>query len=213
MKAGNVEQVQVSLAHAPDNQVARIVAMVDALPQRGAADALIAPLRPRLAQLQPDRPVGFIRLLFTPLNPVIASTAEWRQGGVGVPRAALASLGTAARTALFGAAVSRSGEQVRVDRGPALWRGAALVLDSLAMPADWSDRSGLTDADYRTVVGAAAAVLHEAAAIETVVSNRRTFDDDTVRAIFVRTRDRGTAALDTVAAVLLGRLPAPVRII
>jgi len=52
---GVVRDLQRSLLDAGDAQISRIVAMVDALPERGSADALIAPLRPRLARLHPRR--------------------------------------------------------------------------------------------------------------------------------------------------------------
>jgi hypothetical protein len=61
MTPGIVVTIQTSLAHAADAQIARVVAMVDAMPERGSADALIAPLRPRLAALRPTRPLSFTR--------------------------------------------------------------------------------------------------------------------------------------------------------
>jgi len=73
---GNTIRIlQANLATAEDDQIARVVALVDALPERGTADELIAPLRPRLQQLRPKRMVGFARLLFTPLDPLIGSAA------------------------------------------------------------------------------------------------------------------------------------------
>ena len=52
------------LVSAQDAKILKVVAMVDALPQRGEADNLIEPLRARLAQLRPGRPlaVGLLRL-------------------------------------------------------------------------------------------------------------------------------------------------------
>ena len=74
-----LHDVARTLNAARDEQLARVVAVVDALPARGAADTLIAPLRPRLATLRPTRPLNLTRLLFTPLDPLIVPSAEWRR--------------------------------------------------------------------------------------------------------------------------------------
>ena len=213
--AGQVHasQVHASLAQAPDTAVARVVAMVDALPDRGAADAIIAPLRPRLAQLRPVRPVGFSRLLFTPLNPVILSTAEWRRADMGLPRASLAVLGKAVRAALGNNAAWCGDGQVLPDHGPALWTQAAPVLETLELPAIWQSDTGLSSADYHAISGTAAAILHEAAQIEWLASQPGAVDDASVRGILVRSQTRVRTALDTVVAVLLTRLASPVRVL
>ena len=207
-----IEQIQASLAQARDAQVSRIVAMVDAMPQRGDADALIAPLRPRLAQLRPARPPGFTRLLFTPLNPVIAAAGEWRPCGVGVPRSALAPLGVAVRAALPSYAGWHGDWNTMASDGAALWPAAAAVLDGLPVLPDWTELTGLQTADFSDVTRAAAAVLHEASAIERLASLRNHPDDDAVWPILSRSRARSALAVDTVVAVLLARLPLPVRV-
>jgi hypothetical protein len=80
------------LTTARDAQVAQVVALIDSMQQRGTADALIAPLRARLRQLRPDRPLRFGRLLFLPLDPVISDGPGWRLGMPAVPRPALGPL-------------------------------------------------------------------------------------------------------------------------
>ena len=77
-----IREASRGLVEARDDQVAQIVAMVDAMPDRGAADHLIAPLRARLARTRPPRPLRFARLLFLPLDPLLASSV-WR--GVAPP--------------------------------------------------------------------------------------------------------------------------------
>ena len=205
-------QIQASLVQARDAQVARVVAMVDAMPDRGQADALIAPLRPRLAQLRPARPLGFTRLLFTPLNPVIVSHTEWQRSGVGVPRPALAALGAAVRAAMPQHAEWQGGWDSLAQDGIALWPAAAVALDRLAMPAGWATATGIAANDFTGIAGAAAAVLHEASAIERLAERRHQPEDDAVRPILSRSKARGPAALDTVVAVLLARLPSPARV-
>ena len=215
MQAGPIQagEVQASLAQAPDATLARVVAMVDALPDRGEADAIIAPLRPRLAQLRPVRPVGFSRLLFTPLNPVILTKAEWRRADMGLPRPSLTALGKAVRTALGNDSIWCTEGQVSPERGPALWTQAALVLDRLQLPTGWRSETGLTDADYNDVRGVAAAILHEAAQIEWLTGQQDLVDDAAIRGILTRSQARVRAALDTAVAVLLTRLASPVRIL
>ena len=67
------------LSTAPDMQIAKVVAVVDALEVRGAADEMIEPLRPRLPQLRLPRPLRFSRLLFMPLDVLIVSNPAWRR--------------------------------------------------------------------------------------------------------------------------------------
>ena len=93
--AGGLRELQHSLATAQDGQIERVVAMVDALPQRGAADRLIAPIRPRLAQLRPARPLRFCRLLFLPLDPLVVPPTKWRRASLTLPRTVLEPLALA----------------------------------------------------------------------------------------------------------------------
>src|ERR1700712_4282876 len=90
-----IREVSRGLAQARDEQILKVVAMVDAMPERGAADQLIAPLRARLAQLRPPRPLRFARLLFLPLDPLIVSALRWRAEQPTIPRSAIPSLAAA----------------------------------------------------------------------------------------------------------------------
>lgn len=80
------------LERARDDQVLKIVRLIDALPRRAALDALLGPLRPRLAELRPPRPLTLPRLLFRPLDPLIVNDREWREGEGTLPRGALVPL-------------------------------------------------------------------------------------------------------------------------
>ena len=206
----HAEQMHAVLAQAGDAQIARVVAMVDAMPQRGDADGLIAPLRSRLAQLRPARPLSFTRLLFTPLDPVIVTLAEWqRSGAVGIPRPALPALGAAIQAAL-----PRDGVWAGdAHDGDTLWEAAATVLDRLELPPGWTAKTGLAVRHFTTVAAACCAVLHEAVLINTLAGRRRLPEEDALRAILSRAKTRGAAALDTVVAVLLARLPGPAQIL
>ncbi len=207
-----VLQLQASLVQARDAQVTRVVAMVDALPDRGEADALIAPLRPRLAQLRPARPPGFTRLLFTPLNPVIMPLPDWRRCGLGVPRPALSLLGAAIQAALPDCAALPVDQDERAVAVQLLCPDAAAVLDRLDLPPDWHDATGLAMRDFPVVARAAASVLHEAAAIERLARKRDRVDNGEIWPILSRSKARGPVALDTVVSVLLARLHVPAQV-
>ena len=96
----DVRELQRRLVRAHEAQIKRVVAMVDALPERGAADELIAPLRPRLAQLRPARPLRFCRLLFLPADPLIVPAPQWRPTSLTIPRTALDPLAVSVRDAM-----------------------------------------------------------------------------------------------------------------
>lgn len=160
-------EMRRQLVHARDEHLAQVVALVDALPQRGQADALIAPLRPRLALLAPLRPLTPTRLMFSPLDPVIVAGPRWRLGLPAVPRTALGCLGAAVLPRLPASAVPAGtaaglSSELAARAGAALWPAAAAVLDALAPPADWGDATGLPTACFGPVCASIAAVLHQA---------------------------------------------------
>ena len=127
---------------------AQVVALVDAMPQRGAADALIAPLRSRLALIAPLRPVTAMRLMFSPLDPVIVPGPGWRPGTPTVPRPALGCLGAAVMArvgplaqAVQGMIAGRSPQAATAAGarvGVMLWPAAAAVLAAMPVPPAWT---------------------------------------------------------------------------
>jgi hypothetical protein len=74
----SVSELVRSMAGASERQLLRIVAAVDGMSARGAADELIAPVRHRLANLRPVRPLRFARLVFLPLDHLIVPAANWK---------------------------------------------------------------------------------------------------------------------------------------
>lgn len=177
MSAATLPEVQRKLVHARDEQMARVVALVDALPQRGDADLLIAPLRPRLAQLAPGRPMTVQRLLFRPLDPVIVPGAQWRPGMAAVPRTALGCLAASVLARLGPAGVAAQAILAAVPPGPApdlardaaaragllLWPAATAALEGLLTPPDWTSATGLPLPCFAPVRDGVAAVLRQAA--------------------------------------------------
>ena len=137
----DMRRLHTSLADAPDALLAKVVAVVDALESRGVADDVIAPLRPRLAQLRPHRPLRFCRLLFMPLDPLIVPAPDWRPDHPTIPRSALQPIADTVREAMGSAAepidAMLSGciaddDAAVASAGRILWPEAARILASAA---------------------------------------------------------------------------------
>ena len=96
-RLGGIRDLQRTMERAADARIAEIVTLVDSMPERGAADALLAPLRGRLLQIRPPRRMSFARLLFTPANAVVVAAPQWRRNSVTIPRTALSCLARQAR--------------------------------------------------------------------------------------------------------------------
>lgn len=206
--------LQRALVDASDPQLRRILAMVDAMPERGDADQLIAPLRSRLAGLRPHRPINLPRLLFQPLNPLIIPGPDWRRGMLALPRTALAPLGAqvapafaALQPAIAALSVDRPGEWPRL--GATLWPAAAAMLRDARPPPDWFAATGLQDADHAVLAALAAAGLAHAPRIEELASLAAGQDiaeyecEELLEAAIAADRD----GLAVVTALLAARLP------
>ena len=216
--SGDLRTVARALRDAPAAQVREAVAMIDALAERGAADALIAPLRGRLRQLGVPRRLGFVRLLFLPLDPVIRDPAGWRAEQAAVPRSALAPLGAAVQAALAeqvgalraGIAAGIAGPDL-VDRfGPPLWTAGAEVLRALpaatAPPPGW-EATGLPEVCLAPIATACACVLGAETVLRAAIDRP---DGPAVMArVLAATAAAGPDCLALLTAVLLGRCAAP----
>ena len=216
--SGDLRTVARALRDAPAARVREAVAMIDALAERGAADALIAPLRGRLRQLGIPRRLGFVRLLFLPLDPVIRDPAGWRAEQAAVPRSALAPLGAAVQAALseqagaIRAAIAAGvpGPDL-VDRfGPPLWTAGAEVLRALpaaaAPPPGW-EGTGLPEVCLAPIATACACVLGAETALRAAIDRP---DGPAVMArVLAATAAAGPDCLALLTAVLLGRCAAP----
>ena len=171
LSASALRHLQRALLTTSDEQLARIVGVLDNLEGRGGTDALIAPMRCRLAQLRPARPLTFARLLFTPIDPLLVPGPVWTRGGLGVPRTALLPVAAQVRAELGGQAdavdaMIRGGRADDADlvrrAGTLLWPAAAAVLDRVGPPTDWLEATGLGAAEYATIARCTASVLSEA---------------------------------------------------
>jgi hypothetical protein len=170
-----LRELQETLSRADDGQIAEVVSLVDRLPERGGADALLAPLRARLQLLRPRRPLSLLRLLFLPMDSIIVVAAGWRRKSITLPRSTLASFGAQVR-GLLGTTAGELDAQIEgtmrdddaavLRLGKLLWPRAAELLAKAPMPANWAAATGLTEADYTDLARSLAVVLREASAIE-----------------------------------------------
>ncbi len=201
------------LLKARDEEITQVVAMIDTLSPRGAADALIAPLRPRLALLRPSRPLGFCRLLFTPFNPVIVPLRGWRPQHKSVPRSVLMPIAaTVARelgpnARLIDAETEKpvsSGTTAEANACARLWPAAAAVLQSAPAPEDW-DKTELPLAVYAPLARRLGAVLQQEPVLATLDRIAATGD---LRTIEVMLKQVGADAVPLISAVALARTPA-----
>jgi hypothetical protein len=162
-----VRAVRHDLSMADDRKIKRVIAMVDDVADPALNQALLDPLRVRLASLNLVRPLRFSRLLFMPLDPVIVPAREWKPGEPVVPRTALAPLAKLVRGALGGAAIfidkTIAGKKTDAIEaiafaGEALWPRAAAILKEAKAPTDWEE-AGLPERVFASLAGAIAAVL------------------------------------------------------
>lgn len=213
-----VRRIVEQLAHAPDEQVARIVALVDGMAIRGDADALIAPLRARLQVLRPARRPRFGRVLFTPLDPVIVPTEAWHGELCTVPRSALppietlvrAGLGTAVASIEVAIARLPGGDPARVHEiGARLWKPAASILREAKMPPGWVE-AGLPERAFAPLRRAIAAVLATAAEVGAWLCRPPHEPPPTgaaLQGVLGVALPLGSGACGMLAAVLLARFP------
>ncbi|WP_027284423.1 hypothetical protein [Rubritepida flocculans] len=140
---------------ASDSQLLRLVSVLDRLPRRGAADAVLEPVRHRLGALRPERPMTPMRLLFLPMEGVLVAPRDWRGEGRQLPRNALAPLGEAVFAAAPGLAEALAasiGEAPLSDHalaaklGARLWPAAAHSLPE-GPPPGWAG-AGLPEPAY-----------------------------------------------------------------
>lgn len=207
-----IREVTRGLAAARDAQILQAVAMVDAMPERGAADEIVAPLRSRLARLRPPRPLRFARLLFLPLDPLIVPAQRWRPGDPGIPRTAIPVLATAVEEGLgtLGQQISAliSGRttaetEVIESAGALLWPAAAACLHPAPIPRDWA-RTGLAPRLHAPLSRRIAALLSQTGSINAVAEAA---DAEMFQAILT-----GASAIDpdiwpSLVALLLARVP------
>lgn len=207
------------LAEADDAQIARVVSVIDQMPDRGTADRLIEPLRPRLARMGPRRPLRFTRLLFLPLDPLIVPAPQWRPTQPTIPRSVLAPLAATVRAGLgdehpaLDAMLTPEAwhEPALIGHaGALLWPAAARVLSKVPPPVGWA-ATGLTPALYPPLARRIAAVLAQALQLQELLEEgeARVVPPRLapIRAMLADVTARCGEAQTTLVVLLLARLP------
>lgn len=84
-----LDELAAALRTADDRRLVAVVALLDRLPARAAAEELLESVRPRLWSLRPPRRLSLRRVLSVPLEPLLAEPALAPPGGVRLPRSLL----------------------------------------------------------------------------------------------------------------------------
>jgi hypothetical protein len=167
-----------------DEKIHRVLEIVDSLGLRGEADAVIAPIRARLAKLRPKRTLNCARLLFTPFDPLMVSPADWIPGSSTIPRTALTALARQVQAKLateytdldLASATYRCSDDLVsiLAAGRKVWPRAAEILRCpMAVPSDWRDETGLRDQDFTALRTALQALLPLAAPLLQIAVDAR----------------------------------------
>lgn len=215
--SGELRRVGHAVAGADADRLRAVVALLDAMPERGDADRLLDSARPRLRRLQLDRPLGFVRLLFLPLDPIIVTPTGWRRGEHTVPRSALAPIAAAVERALGAQAEAIakacagrtvSAQATVADLGATLWPAAAAILADTA-PPEWGT-SGLTGADYAPLIALIRPLLANGHALQAAIADAAVGPPEAnVRAALAPLAKAGTAAFAAGLAALMAVAAAP----
>lgn len=200
---------------ADDAALGRLVRMLDRLPERGEADGVLDPVRPRLRTLGLDRPLGLPRLLFLPLDGVIIPASRWSRGAVAVPRSALLALAGAVQALPQGAAIaeacighSTADAEIVARLGGRLWPMAAQALPAAAPPA-W-ERTGLAATDYAVIAGLCRPVWQAGTAIWAAMAAAEEGPPQALAQAALRAvAPAGAGPLSATLATLLQRAAAP----
>ena len=169
-RAAETRAIRHEVADAGDEKILRIVALLDRSSAPAGAQAILDPLRPRLAALRPSRPLRFERLLFMPFGSLVVPALAWRPDKPAIPRGTLMSFGQTVRAGLN--AISADIDRIIQDKtthdtaavmeaGEILWSRAADYLADTPDPVGW-DATGLPATVYPGLARAIASVLRRA---------------------------------------------------
>lgn len=213
------------VADASEGQIMRIVATVDAMAARGAADDLIAPLRHRLVTLRPARPLRFARLVFFPLDPLIVAAPSWKPSDTTIPRIVIAPMAQVVEAAVGPkvAAIKDAIQHRKADDadlvaalGASLWPAAGSILLRSEVPPNWN-ATGLGDQAYTDLARRIGAVLVAAPALDVICAATAQGllppDQAAIAAMIRKAWGLAAGSLPMLVALLLIRLPRSARVL
>lgn len=208
-----------SIASASDHRVARVVAVVDTLSERGAIDDVIKPVRHRLATLRLSRPLSFGRLLFLPLDPLIVPAPRWRPGKPTIPRSTLPALTATIRAVLgpeameIDAAIANrlmQNTDAVTQAGGMLWPKAAHILSGAVPPVNWP-QTGLDIAVYPPLARMTGAVMAQSMTLQSLMADAAHGvvppDKPVIEAMLLDVMQRDPDALTMIVTLLIARVP------
>jgi hypothetical protein len=170
-----IKDITAALPQAKAGQLVQIVATIDAMENRGAADALLAPLRPRLNAMGITRPLTLCRISFEPLDCLIVAPPDWQRGQPLVPRSALMPLFDIMRAGNpeFSKAeamleTAAAGGDARRALTSLLWQRGGEALAGSEAPPNWREASGLAVGDFVCLRDIISAVLAQADQLRTL---------------------------------------------
>ncbi len=208
------------LTDAEDRHILEVVAMVDAMPERGQADLIIAPLRARLVRLRPPRPLRFARLMFLPLDPLIVAAPRWRSDRGTIPRTAIPVMAAAMEASLgpltlkIAALIDgrSTGDLDAIEAaGALLWPAAAEMLTEAANPPPGWDTTGLALHFHRPLALRVGALLSQAVRLLRLETDAAQglvpLEFKTLRALLTEAAAFDPGIQPMAIALLLARLP------
>lgn len=169
-ESAKVEGLAANLGNASDENLLRIMAMVDRLADRSQLETLLTDIRPRLAQLRPPRPLSMMRLLFLPLAGAFVDRAAWRQDPARIPRNALKPIFTLLRDVAHGPLAEAhhapkhaffSDLDLVEGLGRPMWAAAARLCEKITPGSRWAD-AGFAPEDFRMMMRLAAGIWRHA---------------------------------------------------
>lgn len=196
-------------------QLLDVTRLIDKLPNRSHADALLDPVRHRLAALRPTRRMNRNRLLFTPFDGVLVAAGKWRPGISALPRSLLAPLlallDPPGGEPLPLAKPFDASDPLQVDRnGEPLWKAAADRLAGCTIPAAWAEpawqaRAGISMAMLEQMLPVAQLLLRRGLALRTLPSPQRPDFEGIVSALLREAAQRGPLAWGIMLILLFER--------
>ncbi len=204
--------------HASDAKLLKVTRLIDDLPERGAADALLEPVRHRLAALRPVRRINRTRLLFTPFDSILVPAGRWRPGALALPRSLLTPLldllALAGADALPPQPPFDADDEWLIDRnGRPLWAAAADILAQSVIPPGWAEpgrqmQSGVSMAMLQQMVPVAAMVFRHGLALRTLPAPHEPEYDSALTSLLHDAARHGPLAWGIMLMLLFDRAPA-----
>jgi len=222
-RGADLRRLRREVAQAGDDQRRRIVLFVDRLAERGDADALIAPLRPRLARIAPGRPLGLPRLLFLPLDKLIVDAGQWKPGMPCIPRSVVPALAEAVLAAIgheaeglrrLTAGHSMADTDVVMTVGGVLWPAAAATLRDCAPPPGWTQATGLRPDDFVAFARPVAGLLaHGPTLYRMTLRDAEALAPASIGVVLAAARRSGGDTPAMLLALLLALVPDPATVL